>query len=68
MNSGTFMLLFHKNKATYGLTEDIYFSEDRSIIGQAAIEEEFLKNCECVINNDGDLSKTKEEILKALNY
>ena len=39
-----------------------------SIMDKQLSEEEFLKNCECVINNDGDLSKTKEEILKALNY
>ena len=30
-------------------------------------EVEFRKNCECVIDNDGDLNKTREDIKRILN-
>lgn len=38
-----------------------------SIMDKQLPESEFRKNCECVIDNDGDLEKTKEDILSILN-
>ena len=38
-----------------------------SIMDKQLSETEFRKNCDIVINNDGDLNKTKEEILNALH-
>lgn len=38
-----------------------------SIMDKQLSEAEFRKNCECVIDNDGDLEKTKEEILNTLH-
>ena len=38
-----------------------------SIMDMQLTEEEFRKNCECVIDNDGDLEKTKEDIFNTLN-
>lgn len=37
-----------------------------SIMDKQLSEAEFRKNCECVIDNDGDLEKTKEDILNTL--
>lgn len=36
------------------------------IMDKQLTEAEFRKNCECVINNDGDLELTKQEILNIL--
>jgi len=38
-----------------------------SIMDKQLSEAEFRKNCECVIDNDGDLEKTKSDILNTLH-
>lgn len=38
-----------------------------SIMDKQLSEAEFRKNCECVIDNDGDLENTKKEILSTLH-
>lgn len=38
-----------------------------SIMDKQLSEAEFRKNCECVIDNDGDLDKTKADILNTLH-
>jgi len=38
-----------------------------SIMDKQLSEAEFRKNCECVINNDGDIEKTKEDIMNTLH-
>lgn len=38
-----------------------------SIMDKQLNEAEFRKNCECVIDNDGDLEKTKEDIMNTLH-
>lgn len=38
-----------------------------SIMDSQLKESEFRKNCECVINNDGDLETTREDIRNILN-
>lgn len=38
-----------------------------SIMDKQLSEAEFRKNCECVIDNDGDLEKTKQDILNTLS-
>jgi len=38
-----------------------------SIMDSQLSEAEFRKNCECVINNDGDLEKTREDIKNILH-
>lgn len=37
-----------------------------SIMDKQLSEAEFRKNCECVIDNDGDIEKTKEDIMNTL--
>ena len=43
------------------------FERIESIMDMQLSDEEFRKNCECIINNDGDLEKTKEDILHTLH-
>lgn len=38
-----------------------------SIMDKQLTDSEFRKNCECVIDNDGDLEKTKEDIRNTLH-
>lgn len=38
-----------------------------SIMDKQLSDAQFRKNCECVIDNDGDLEETRESIKKALN-
>lgn len=38
-----------------------------AIMDKQLSEEAFRKNCECVIDNDGDLQKTKEDIFNTLH-
>ena len=54
---------------TKRLMENRHYSMSKieSIMDSQLKEAEFRKNCECVIDNDGDLNKTKEDIKRILN-
>ena len=43
------------------------FQKIESIMEKQLSEAEFRKNCECVIDNDGDILKTKEDIKNTLH-